>query len=140
LAIGMKRIVMAPIRFPRHHILEKALHVLQQGILPLVQEYRGGGVQRLQMDDAVAHAALADDLIDAVRDVDELHPVIGDPVQHPVEHLESPRIWRHGSGRSSGVIRRYLDFGDLGIRTHRRSLAKRYWIHLRLRSEEHTSE
>ena len=73
------------------------------------------------MHDAIADAALADDLIDAIGDVDELRAVAGDPIQHPVEHLESPCIQRRAR-RSFRFIQSDFDFRDLGIRTHARSL------------------
>src|SRR5206468_2910613 len=70
-------------------LFEEVLDVLQQRVLPLVDEHRRGGVQRLQMHDAVPDAALANDFVDAVRDVDQLRTVAGDPVHDAVEDPET---------------------------------------------------
>src|SRR5215212_6037441 len=120
----MERIVVPPVYLPRHYILEKSLHVLDQRILPLVQKHGRRGVERLQVDDPVANPALSDDFVNAVGNIDELRAVAGDPVEHTVEHRESPRI--HHWGRAPGVIRSQLYFRDLGIRTDAHSLSLTY--------------
>src|SRR5579872_5166395 len=123
LAVGVARIVMAPIHFSRHYIFQKALHVVQQGVLPLVEKNGGGGMERLEMDNPVANAALADDLIDAVGDVDQLRAIARDPVEHPVKDLEPTR-------QRPGLFRYYFNFRDLfrdlRVRTHARSFTTIY--------------
>src|SRR5438128_7152690 len=114
LAVGILRIVVTPALIPAHHFLEQGSDVVQQRILPFVNEHGCGGVQRLQMHNAVADAALAHDLIDAVRNVDELQALAGDPVRDAAEDFESAR-----SSASRSILRRRFDFRCL---IHLRSL------------------
>ncbi len=78
---------------------EKILDVVQQRILPFVDEDGGGGVQGLQMYDAVANAAAANYLLDTVRSINQLHAVICDPVDDASEEFESAE-------RNRGAVRR----------------------------------
>jgi len=61
------------------------LNVVQQRILPLIDEYGRGGVEGLQVNHAVPDAAFADNFVDPVRDIDQLHAVVGNPVNDPIE-------------------------------------------------------
>jgi len=54
---------------------------MQQRVLPLVDEDGRRRVQRLQMHQPVLDSALAHDLVDAVGDVEQLHPVVRNPVE-----------------------------------------------------------
>lgn len=89
LAIGILRVVVPPRILTGDQIVEEGPHIVQQRVLPLVDEDRRGGMKRLQMHHSFPDSALADDLVDAIRDVDQLHPIAGDPVHDAVEHLKS---------------------------------------------------
>src|SRR5437870_2667809 len=64
LAIGVVRIVVPPRVLTADELLQKTLHVVEKRVLPLVDENRRGGVQRLKVHDAVTYAALPDNLVD----------------------------------------------------------------------------
>ncbi len=68
-AIGVLRIVVAIVDASVHHLLEEPLHVVQECVLPLINEDSGGGVQSLQMNETIADAALTDDFIDTLSHV-----------------------------------------------------------------------
>jgi deoxyribonuclease-4 len=80
--IGELGIIVPVIPVGRHNLVEKGLHIFEQSILPFVQENSSRRMQRLQVDNAFANAALPDDLVDAVGYIDQFHPVLRDPVQN----------------------------------------------------------
>ena len=86
LAVGILRIIVTPVEFTRHRLVQKGFGIVHQRVLPFIYENRRGGVERLQVHNAFAHAALANDLVDAVSDVDQLHAIVCDPVDNPVEN------------------------------------------------------
>ena len=81
---------MTPAALPQHHIFQKRSDIVQQRVLPFIDKHRCGSVQRLQVHDAVANPALVDDFINPVSHIDELQPIVGNPVYDSVENLESP--------------------------------------------------
>src|ERR1039457_2329568 len=80
LAIRVLRVVVAIVVAAVDDALEEALDIVEKRLLPFVQEQRGRGVQGLQVHETVANAALADDVVDAIGDVEQLQALIGDPV------------------------------------------------------------
>lgn len=93
-AVRVLRIVVAPIAISVNQAVQKCADVVEQSVLPFVDEDGRGGVQGLQMYDAIADAAFADNLVDAVGDVDQLHPLIGNPIDDAVEDLKTGRSVR----------------------------------------------
>src|SRR5579863_2550477 len=79
-------VVLIPIR----HLLQKMFHVVNESVLPLIEEDARSGVQRLQVHQAVTNAALAHDFVDSLGDVEQLHSLTGDPVHDPTEYLVTP--------------------------------------------------
>src|SRR5258708_30609334 len=69
LAIRVLRIVVAIVVVAVDDALEEGPDIVQEGVLPLVQEQRRRGVQGLEGHQAVANAAFTNDVVDAVGDI-----------------------------------------------------------------------
>ena len=98
---------MPPRGIAPYELLEQGPDVVQQRVLPLVDEQTGRGVQRLQMNRAVSDAALAYDLVDPVGGIDQLELLVRNPVDDTHESLDTrhagrllrfDRIGFHGLG------------------------------------------
>src|SRR5256885_8068112 len=88
-------VVVLVARAGRSEALEQTLEIAQQQRLVFVDRDPDGGVQRLQVDAAVAQAAPAYLVADTVRDVDELRGVHGGEFEPPVAQLAAPSdCWR----------------------------------------------
>ena len=73
---------------------------MNQCFLPFVQEQRGRSMQTLQVHQAVANAAFADDIVDAVGDIEQLQAVVRYSVDDPAENpVSGPRRCLHRRGR-----------------------------------------
>src|SRR5579871_1592638 len=91
-AIGIFRVIMPPGILAVNQIVQKVLDVVQQCVLPFIDEDGCRGMQRLQVHDAVANPALAHDLVDSIGDVDQLHALVGDPIHHTIEDFDSAAL------------------------------------------------
>jgi hypothetical protein len=104
---------VAPIHFARHHTSSRKRFTPQQRVLPFVEKYEAV-VWSDWKRQLPCNAALRNNPVDAVGDVDELRTIVGDPVKHPVKDLEARR-------RSFGIVWYYFNFRDFRVRTHARS-------------------
>src|SRR5712692_6312513 len=89
LAVRKFRVIMAPALIARHHLVQKRPHIVQQCILPLVNEYSGCCMERLQVNKSIPDAALVYDLVNAIGNIDELHALACDPIHDTVEDFEA---------------------------------------------------
>ena len=76
-AVGVLRIVVQVLRVARDHRFEEFLDVGQQRRLKFVDEERARRVHRPDADEALAHVAAANEVHDAVREVDHLDALVG---------------------------------------------------------------
>src|SRR5690242_10508847 len=79
---------MAPTALAANHLVQERLDVVQQCVLPFVEEDSGGSVKGLQVNQPVADAALAHDLVDEVGSVDKMQALVRNTIDHPAEHPE----------------------------------------------------
>ena len=70
--------------------IEELPHVADKSVLPFAEKHSGGRVKTLEMDEAVANSALSNEIVHAIGDVQHLHAVVGDPVEHAVEDFPVP--------------------------------------------------
>jgi len=80
---------MAPVGVRVDQLVQELFDVVQQSVLPLIDEDGRGGMQRLQVHHAVADPALAHDVVDAIGHVDQLHAIVGDPIYDAVKNLKT---------------------------------------------------
>ena len=98
---------MAIILVPIRNLFQEELHIVNERILPFVEEHARSCMQGLQVHQAVANAALTNDFVDALGDVEQLHAVAGDPIQDTIKDLITAR----GAGlRGLRFGFQYLDF------------------------------
>jgi hypothetical protein len=76
-AVGMLRIVVHPLGVAGDHLLEEPLDVREERNLELVDEKGACRVHRPQAHDPLADIEPADVLHHAIREIDELDPLIG---------------------------------------------------------------
>ena len=78
-------------------VVKELPNVMEQGVLPFIQEHGGRGVERLQVHQSVTYPTLPNDLIDAISDIQHLHPVLSNPIENSAEDLIVAlrnRLWR----------------------------------------------
>ena len=94
---------------------EEEMNTAQQRILPFVNEHCRRRVQGLQMHYPVAHTAAAHNLVDSLRDVQQLHPLRRHPIDNAIEYAKSRRGGRLRGGVSRSVGCRVIHhlFGGL---------------------------
>ena len=108
-AIGVGRVIVAPIAVAADGLFEQSADVVQQRVLPLVDEDRRGRVERLQVNDAVLHLALADDLVDAVGDIDEFELLVRN------QSAIRTKVLTPGVARCSTLKSDFLSLFGLGL-------------------------